>query len=90
MLNNQIKLALISLISFGLGCTATSVLNQQVKATAPNIPPQLEKREFGYLLTWTSDDIVYVSCYPGVIPQLSTTSKAWHSGVRILRCGNEN
>jgi hypothetical protein len=90
MTNNQIKLMLICLISFSLGCNLTKLSNRQVTATAPNIPPQLEKRGFGYLLTWTSDDPVYVSCYPGVVPRLSTTPKAWHSGVRVLTCDNEN
>jgi hypothetical protein len=44
MLNNRLKLVLICLTSFSLGCTVTTFLNQKVQATAPNIAPTLEKK----------------------------------------------
>ena len=73
------------LVAFVAGC-ALGNSTRTVQATAPDIPPTLEKREFGYVLAWTSDDSVYISCYPEVIPDLLTTPDAWHPGVRVLRC----
>jgi hypothetical protein len=50
-----------------LGMTTLSQVNSKAIATAPDISPSLTKlRNKSYLLTWTDDSAVYVSCYPTV------------------------
>ncbi len=68
--------------------TWVSGLGQWAIATAPNIPPSLTLDESGsYLLSWTSDDDVYVSCYPGVTPTLVPAPVEWNPSRHVLRCG---
>ncbi|NMG09455.1 hypothetical protein [Brasilonema sp. UFV-L1] len=54
-----------------LGIGLFSQHNSPAVATAPGIPPELKKLDAkSYLLSWTDDSVVYVSCYPTVKPSM--------------------
>ncbi|MGH8001788.1 MAG: hypothetical protein ACREPR_20770 [Brasilonema sp.] len=60
---------LLSIYVLGIGFF--SQVNSSAVATAPGITPELQKLGAkSYLLTWTDDSVVYVSCYPTVKPSM--------------------
>jgi hypothetical protein len=59
------------IIAYALGIATFHQVNIKAGATAPNLSPKLTKLNGkSYLLTWTDNSVVYVSCYPTVKPSM--------------------
>jgi hypothetical protein len=72
-----------------LGMTTLSQVNSKAIATAPGIPPSLTKlKNKSYLLTWTDDSAVYVSCYPTVKPRMKPAPIKQTPNRYVITCKN--
>jgi hypothetical protein len=72
-----------------LGMTTLSQLNSKAIATAPGISPSLTKlKNKSYLLTWTDDSAVYVSCYPTVKPRMKPSPIKQTPNRYVITCKN--
>ncbi|WP_138499742.1 hypothetical protein [Nostoc sp. PA-18-2419] len=84
-------IASISLLigTYALGI-AVSQVNFKASATAPDIAPGLTKLgNKSYLLTWTDNSVVYVSCYPTVKPKMKPAPIKETPNRYILTCKNK-
>ncbi|MEH1841562.1 MAG: hypothetical protein V7L20_23150 [Nostoc sp.] len=78
---------LISTSALGI---AASQVNFKAFATAPNIPPELTKLgNKSYLLTWTDNSVVYVSCYPTVKPRMKPAPIKETPNRYVITCKNK-
>ncbi len=72
-----------------LGMTKLSQVNSKAIATAPGIPPSLTKlKNKSYLLTWTDDSAVYISCYPTVKPIMKPAPIKQTPNRYVITCKN--
>jgi hypothetical protein len=91
----KLSIGWISSISLLIGVTALGIdtfnrVSLKAVATAPNLPPQLTK--FGgksYLLTWTDNSVVYVSCYPTVKPRMKPAPIKQTPNRYVITCQNK-
>lgn len=75
--------------TFALGI-AVSQVNIKAFATASNIPPVLTKLgNKSYLLTWTDNSVVYVSCYPTVKPRMKPAPIKQTPNRYVITCKNK-
>ena len=73
-----------------LGIAALSQVYLKAVATAPNIPPELSKLgDKSYLLSWTDDSVVYVSCYPTVKPRMKPAPIKETPNRYVITCKNK-
>jgi hypothetical protein len=65
--------------------------NLKAVATAPNLPPELTKLgSKSYLLTWTDNSVVYVSCYPTVKPSMKSAPIKQTPNRYVITCKNRS
>jgi hypothetical protein len=65
--------------------------NLKAVATAPNLPPELTKLgSKSYLLTWTDNSVVYVSCYPTVKPSMKPAPIKQTPNRYVITCKNKS
>jgi hypothetical protein len=77
------------IIAYALGIATFHRVNLKAVATAPNLPPELTKLSSrSYLLTWTDNSIVYVSCYPTVKPSMKPASIKQTPNRYVITCKN--
>ncbi|BAZ22434.1 hypothetical protein NIES4073_33170 [Kalymmatonema gypsitolerans NIES-4073] len=73
-----------------LGIAALSQINSKAVATAPDIAPELTKLgDKSYLLSWTDDSAVYVSCYPTVKPIMKPAPIKQTPNRYVITCKNK-
>ncbi|MEH2138281.1 hypothetical protein [Nostoc sp.] len=73
-----------------VGIAAFSQVNFKAAATASNIPPALTKlSDKSYLLTWTDNSAVYVSCYPTVKPRMKPAPIKQTPNRYVITCKNK-
>ncbi|MFN6488189.1 MULTISPECIES: hypothetical protein [unclassified Nostoc] len=73
-----------------VGIAAFSQVNFKAAATASNIPPALTKlSDKSYLLTWTDNFAVYVSCYPTVKPRMKPAPIKQTPNRYVITCKNK-
>ena len=84
--------AWISIISaYALGIATFHQVNLKAAATAPNLPPELTKLgSKSYLLTWTDNSVVYVSCYPTVKPSMKPAPIKQTPNRYVITCKNRS
>ncbi len=77
---------LVSVVLFGVG--RFSHLGFLASATAPGIPPELQQLDpKSYLLSWTDDSVVYVACYPTLIPKMAPAPIQQTPYRQAITCG---
>jgi hypothetical protein len=85
----------ITSISFLIGASAVRIaafsqINFKAAATASNISPALTKlSDKSYLLTWTDNSTVYVSCYPTVKPRMKPAPIKQTPNRYVITCKNK-
>jgi hypothetical protein len=84
----------IATISLLIGTSALGIAASQVNfkafATASNISPALTKLgNKSYLLTWTDNSVVYVSCYPTVKPRMKAAPIKQTPNRYVITCKNK-
>ncbi|QLE53321.1 hypothetical protein FD724_36050 (plasmid) [Nostoc sp. C057] len=73
-----------------VGIAAFSQFNFKAAATASNISPALTKlSDKSYLLTWTDNSTVYVSCYPTVKPRMKPAPIKQTPNRYVITCKNK-
>jgi hypothetical protein len=82
----------ISIISaYALGIATFHQVNLKAAATAPNLQPELTKLNGkSYLLTWTDNSVVYVSCYPTVKPRMKPAPIKQTPNRYVITCKNRS
>ncbi len=66
-------------------------VNLKAVATAPNLQPELTKLgSKSYLLTWTDNSVVYVSCYPTVKPSMKPAPIKQTPNRYVITCKNRS
>ncbi|MEH2178091.1 hypothetical protein [Nostoc sp.] len=90
----KLSTAWIASISLVIGTSVLGIAASQVNfkafATASNIPPGLTKLgNKSYLLTWTDNSVVYVSCYPTVKPRMKPAPIKETPNRYVLTCNNK-
>jgi hypothetical protein len=74
-----------------LGIAVFNRANLKAVATAPNLPPELTKLgSKSYLLTWTDNSVVYVSCYPTVKPSMKPAPIKQTPNRYVITCKNKS
>jgi hypothetical protein len=88
----KLTTAWISVISaYALGIATFHQANLKATATAPNLRPELTKLDRkSYLLTWTDNSVVYVSCYPTVKPIMKPAPIKQTPNRYVITCKNRS
>ena len=77
--------------AYALGIATFHQANSKAVATAPNLRPELTKLgSKSYLLTWTDNSVVYVSCYPTVKPSMKPAPIKQTPNRYVITCKNRS